>query len=646
MKNALYIVVTISLSLVLSVVNLANAANRLPGSVKQTEHKPKTEKTTPQNPSELDEVVLYTKNKEYIFKKHTTPVITERDSFLPRKNKQAGVSTYIVGGEPTPAGERGYQVSLFSLGEHLCGGSLIAREWVLTAAHCVLAKEIPQGVQIMLGSNDLNSPDAMFIPVVQVLAHEQYNVDGNSENDIALLRLAMPAPDHIPTLQLANEEFMSQFGGTGEIATVSGWGYTSTNNDETDILQQVDLPIYDQEECAQAHLEEQLLVLDTMLCAGYPEGGRDSCYGDSGGPLTISTEEGDYSIGVVSWGGWQCAFPGLPGVYTRTASYLEWIEETLLTPAPPNKVALSSNSQNTLNDTFIGGKLYSLPIQETVELHIEVNASSPVELRVYNAVYQLPSQISCIGVGTEMSKTCRFPILGAGDYLLEVSTVEEHEVSIELNTSHSPLLFAEDTTIADFGLLTGQTIITRFDITEEGQGFDVQLNGDNGDTDLYVIPEFDTDWVCFSESFSSAEQCSLEEAPVGTYSLYLVGYQGANGLTLTFDLLESVVEPPLPQAICQHSVITQLGKYFIANIDIYNVSDEYLTDWQITWDYQQRTDIKLIQNAIITSRSPYVAEASQPGLAIAPGGSAKIYMLAESASRIAENPAVTGNYCF
>lgn len=589
-----------------------------------------------------------TKNKTFFYKKHSAPTVTERRVHKASKPKNR-VTPYVIGGEPTPEGERGYQVSLFSFGEHLCGGSLIDREWVLTAAHCVTAEDLSEGMQVMLGSRQLNSQSALFIPAVQVIAHEDYDTDFNSNNDIALVRLASPAPDYIPTVKLADENIMQNFVTTGAITTVSGWGYTDNNYDLPPLeLQQVDLPIYDQETCNQAHYEEQgVTVLDSMICAGYPEGGKDSCFGDSGGPLTVTTDEGDFNVGIVSWGSQQCATPGLPGVYTRIASYLEWIESKLLTPPPPPRQALSASTQNAINDTFTAAKLYSLLVPETAgDLYIDVVASADVELKVYNAYYPLPSRLSCEATDNGGQQQCHYPLAGEGYYLIEVVSPSEEEVTVDLNTAYTPFELQNDVVIDGFRLLTGQTIITHFDVTEEGLSFDVQLSGEGGDADLYVTPLFDTDWVCFSETYESNEQCSLEDAPVGTYSVHLVGYEGVDNLTFSFNITEPVPEPPLPQAICQHSVVTQLGKYFIAHIDIFNVSDEYLVDWQITWEYQSQVDVKLVKNAIITSRSPYTAESSEPGRAIAPGSSTKIYMVAESAERIAENPTITGNYCY
>ena len=93
------------------------------------------------------------------------------------------------------------------------------------------------------------------------------------------------------------------------------------------VLNEVELPIINLDKCRVLYYDVSP-VLTTNICAGYDAGGKDSCQGDSGGPLVCEDEEHGWLLhGVTSWGV-GCARPGNPGVYTRVASYIEWIKKT------------------------------------------------------------------------------------------------------------------------------------------------------------------------------------------------------------------------------------------------------------------------------------------------------------------------------
>ncbi|MCL4132901.1 UNVERIFIED_CONTAM: hypothetical protein GTU68_048044 [Idotea baltica] len=143
--------------------------------------------------------------------------------------------------------------------------------------------------------------------VIQIIIHEDYN-PSYSLNDIALLKLEQ-------TLEF------SSF--VGPIPLPVQGESTNGNCIVSDILQKVTVPVVSDEECRRNYAG--LEVADSMICAGYPEGGKDSCQGDSGGPM----ECGGYLAGIVSWGR-GCALAGYPGVYTETAYYVNWIKENAL----------------------------------------------------------------------------------------------------------------------------------------------------------------------------------------------------------------------------------------------------------------------------------------------------------------------------
>lgn len=97
----------------------------------------------------------------------------------------------------------------------------------------------------------------------------------------------------------------------------------------SDLLMKVEVPILARDTCKlwHANLSQIVNVTNDMVCAGLAEGGRDSCFGDSGGPLIDSRSRN--LIGIVSWGGLICAAVEQPGVYTRIDSLLSWINKFL-----------------------------------------------------------------------------------------------------------------------------------------------------------------------------------------------------------------------------------------------------------------------------------------------------------------------------
>lgn len=117
---------------------------------------------------------------------------------------------------------------------------------------------------------------------------------------------------------------------------VSGFGLTETDKRRilTNTLKYVQLPVVDQETCstsvalAKTTSQNVPSLTDNMFCAGFPEGGRDSCQGDTGGPFTLLEDGRFWAAGIVSWGV-DCGKVGTYGVYTKVTNYLDWINKTM-----------------------------------------------------------------------------------------------------------------------------------------------------------------------------------------------------------------------------------------------------------------------------------------------------------------------------
>jgi len=283
---------------------------------------------------------------------------------LPEIQPQETVSPEprIVGGGPADPGEYPWQVALVRgstsdlYNDQFCGGSLIAPQWVLTAAHCITdgtGNVRPASyLDAVAGIYNLATPAAGYQrrDVLQIIRHPSYN-DSTFNHDLALLKLATPVSIGgsgatktaiIPLVPASIGDL------AGVNSWVTGWGNTESTPLWPTQLYEVQVPIIANSVCNNAsHYNGS--ITSNMLCAGFDAGGHDSCQGDSGGPLIVS-HSGQWKLaGIVSWGD-GCADPNRQGVYTRVSQYVSWINSKIGNNAPGsfNKLSPSTGATDLL----------------------------------------------------------------------------------------------------------------------------------------------------------------------------------------------------------------------------------------------------------------------------------------------------------
>ncbi|KAK7882582.1 hypothetical protein WMY93_028756 [Mugilogobius chulae] len=239
-------------------------------------------------------------------------------------------TTRIIGGKLSKLGDWPWQVTLHYQGLHVCGGVLISRNFVLTAAHCFPENDESSLVTsrwlVYVGVVSLNVLSQPY-HVARIILNENYNSLTNDQ-DVALIKLVTPV-DFNDNVYPACLPTYDQLWIHGTTCYTSGFGTTDEeSNSGSDNLRDVDVKIIDNDVCNTPRSYSGS-VTKNMLCAGYPEGGKDSCQGDSGGPL-VCENNGLWTLaGITSWGS-GCGEANRPGVYTRVTSVLAWIYSKMM----------------------------------------------------------------------------------------------------------------------------------------------------------------------------------------------------------------------------------------------------------------------------------------------------------------------------
>ncbi|XP_068204002.1 trypsin-1-like, partial [Palaemon carinicauda] len=232
----------------------------------------------------------------------------------------------IVNGTAAAANEYPYQVIVnptIAGSSYQCGGSIIKKRWILTAAHCFFDQNKNQAAQnaIQVGYGSSNRREVTYVTATRYILHENYNPDLN-DFDIALIELPndlnYESDATIQPICLAEASDIVD----GGKAVATGWGALQFQGSTTDDLQEVVLDIISTTQCQ----SQTGLPTDTTSVVCALTAYKDTCQGDSGGPLVVRLCPNRWAqIGIVSYGE-GCANPEKPGVYTRVPSYRTWID--------------------------------------------------------------------------------------------------------------------------------------------------------------------------------------------------------------------------------------------------------------------------------------------------------------------------------
>ncbi|XP_064594990.1 trypsin-3-like, partial [Liolophura sinensis] len=260
----------------------------------------------------------------------------------------------VAGGYPVSVGQWPWLVSLkfsefhpfrnFSdhYFSHLCGGSLVHPNWVVSAAHCV-SNTTYEGLDDVtswsaaLGEHTLleDEETTEIYEVEKIIPHAVFINRKPISHDICLIKLK----EAVPMSSYARTVCLDDVGaGVKDHCVITGWGgiqeeiRTGANN----VPMQATIPIISTDVCwhryyniSDSHPAKGFAIIDDgVLCAAAEEGGRDTCAGDSGGPI-LCLQETSWHLAGISSGGYHCGQYEFPGIYTRINHYIDWIKTTI-----------------------------------------------------------------------------------------------------------------------------------------------------------------------------------------------------------------------------------------------------------------------------------------------------------------------------
>ena len=213
---------------------------------------------------------------------------------------------------------------------HTCGASILNRLWLLSAAHCFMGGHDKSDWRAVSGKyhtlfHNLHEV-VRYVEEIKIHPHFNYSSPDHSY-DLALIKLNAPLPLINPWISSVCLPRLDEQLEINRMVYVTGWGSTEGTGNEW-VLKQTKVPIVSPEKCSRWDQEN---ITSSQICAGFEQGGQDSCKGDSGGPLVDEDKQtGRFKIyGVVSHGGGDCGGVKEAGVYSKVSTFVNWINQVI-----------------------------------------------------------------------------------------------------------------------------------------------------------------------------------------------------------------------------------------------------------------------------------------------------------------------------
>ncbi|XP_058579328.1 hepatocyte growth factor activator, partial [Neofelis nebulosa] len=266
------------------------------------------------------------------------PASTGHQTCGKRHKKRSFLRPRIIGGSSSLPGSHPWLAAIY-IGNDFCAGSLVHTCWVVSAAHCFSNSPRRESVLVVLGQHFFNQTTdvTQTFGIEKYIPYPMYSVFNPSDHDLVLIRLKKKGDRCAVRSQFVQPICLpdpsSPFP-TGHKCQIAGWGHQDENvSGYSSSLREALVPLVADHKCSSPEVYGAD-ISPHMLCAGYFDCKSDACQGDSGGPLACEKNGLAYLYGIISWGD-GCGRLNKPGVYTRVANYVDWINDRIRPPKRP-----------------------------------------------------------------------------------------------------------------------------------------------------------------------------------------------------------------------------------------------------------------------------------------------------------------------